>query len=114
MDMVHFFVSQRTVSKNGDLYSRQTAIGTHWSSRVNMAVGCPFSRKKRNYLRSVVEHTMAVLFPSLPVVGYSAAILEGVDATIHIGDVGVESVAIKTGFNPARREGYALILCHPR
>ncbi len=50
---------------------------------------------------AVVENTMAVLFPSLPVVGYAETILEGMDKAILVGDVGIESVALKAIFNPA-------------
>jgi hypothetical protein len=37
---------------------------------------------------------VAVLFPSLPVVAYAATILEGMNKAIHIGDIGIESVAL--------------------
>ena len=54
---------------------------------------------------TVVKNTMAVLFPSLPIVGYAATILEGMDKAVHVGDVGMESVAPKASFNPACDEG---------
>jgi hypothetical protein len=50
---------------------------------------------------TVVENTVAVLIPSLPVIGNAATILEGVNEPILVGDVGVESVALKASFNPA-------------
>jgi hypothetical protein len=60
---------------------------------------------------TVVENTMAVLFPSLPVVGYAATILEGMDKAVLVGDVGKESVALKAEFNPACDEGGAFFHC---
>jgi len=54
---------------------------------------------------TVVENTMAVLFPSLPVVGYAATILEGMHKAVLVSDVGMESVALKAKFNPACDEG---------
>ena len=58
-----------------------------------------------------VENTVAVLVPSLPVVGYAATILEGMNKAILVGDVGVESVALEASFNPAWHEGGAFFLC---
>jgi len=63
---------------------------------------------------TVVENTVAVLFPSLPVVGYAFTILEGMNKAILVGDVGVESVALKTSFNPACNESGAFFLCSRR
>ena len=58
-----------------------------------------FCTKHTQHL-TVVENTVAVLFPSLPVVGYAVTILEGMNKAILVGDVGVESVALKASFNP--------------
>jgi hypothetical protein len=60
---------------------------------------------------TVVKDTMAVLIPNLPVVGYATAILEGMNKTILVGDVGVESVAFKASFDPARHKGDAFFVC---
>ena len=59
---------------------------------------------------AVVENTMAVLLPSLPVAGYAAAILEGMDESIHVFNVGVEPVALEAGFDPSCYEGGSAIL----
>ena len=59
---------------------------------------------------AVVENTMAVLLPSLPVAGYATATLEGMDESIHVLNVGVESVASEAVFAPASHEGGALLL----
>ena len=53
---------------------------------------------------------MAVLLPSLPVVGYATAILEGMDESIHILNIGVESVSLEASFDPASHEGGAIFL----
>jgi|SRR6266508_3628507 len=58
-----------------------------------------FCTKHTQHL-TVVENTVAVLFPSLPVVGYAITILEGMNKAILVSDVGVESVALKASFNP--------------
>ena len=62
---------------------------------------------------AVVENSMAVLLPSLPVVGYATAMLEGMDESIHVLNVGVESVALEAGFDPFCHEGGAF-LCSRR
>ena len=49
---------------------------------------------------TVVENTMAVLLPSLPVVSHATAILERMNKAIHVGHVGVESVALQASFDP--------------
>ena len=59
---------------------------------------------------AVVENTMAVLLPSLPVVGYATATLEGMDESIHVLNVGVESVASEASLTPASHEGGAIFL----
>jgi hypothetical protein len=59
---------------------------------------------------AVVKNTMAILLPSLPVVGYAAAILEGMDESIHVLNVGVESVSLKASFDPFCHEGGSIFL----
>jgi hypothetical protein len=55
---------------------------------------------------------MAVLLPSLPVAGYAAAILEGMDESIHVLNVGVESISLEASFDPACYEGGAIVRSH--
>ena len=59
---------------------------------------------------AVVENTMAVLLPGLPVVGYATAMLECMDESIHVLNVGVESISLEASFDPACHEGGALFL----
>ena len=59
---------------------------------------------------AVVENTMAVFLPSLPVVGYAAAVLEGMDESIHVLNIGVKSVALEASFDPSCHEGGSTIL----
>jgi hypothetical protein len=59
---------------------------------------------------AVVENTVAVLLPSLPVAGYAAAILKGMDESIHVLNVGVEPVASEACFAPASHKGGAVLI----
>ena len=59
---------------------------------------------------TVVENTMAVLLPGLPIAGYATALLEGMNESIHILNIGVESVAPEASFAPASHESGAFFL----
>jgi len=69
------------------------------------------SRTRNTQHLTVVENTMAVLFPRLPVVGYAATVLKGMNKAILVDDVGVKSVALKASFDPAGHEGGAVFSC---
>ena len=77
------------------------------------ATSYDFSTQETQHL-TVVENTVAILFPSLPVVGYAKTILEGMNEAILVGDVGVEPVPLKASFNPAWHEGSAFFRCSRR
>ena len=59
---------------------------------------------------AVIENTMAILLPSLPVVSYATAILEGMDESIHVLNIGVESVSLEASFDPACHVGGTFFL----
>jgi len=70
---------------------------------MNTTANNPCSRNPRDF--AIVEHTMAVLVPVLPVVSDAAAVLEGMDKVDAVDAGVVEPVASESSFLPAADEG---------
>jgi len=79
---------------------------------MNTAANNPCSRNPRDF--AVVEHTMAVLIPVLPVVGDAAAVLEGMDKVDAIDAGIIEPVASESSLLPATDESGLACDCGAR